>query len=148
HVTGEAGVDEPGRGMGEEPEASQGAYPVQPGREVGAQGYLLQRGCEDELSRVQDERLVRVDLDQPCQVWLLDRRVDVWVLVVVEHPEVPVEPDVDAGGLDQGQVVGVDVDPPGVDLELEVTIRQQHPSRPPCAAFIRTRGLPAWPVWA
>src|SRR5690625_5578867 len=94
--------------MGEEPQPAQGTLALQPGREISRQGYLLQRGCEDELARVQDERLVRADLDQPCQVRLLDRRIDVGILVVLEHPEETVEPDVDAGRLDETGVVGLE----------------------------------------
>ena len=42
-----------------------------------------------------------VHLDQRRQVVLLLGRVDVGVEMVVEHPEEPVEPDVDAGRLNQ-----------------------------------------------
>ena len=43
--------------------------------------------AEHELARVQDERLVVLGLDQPGQLGLLLRRVDVRVAVVLEHPE-------------------------------------------------------------
>jgi hypothetical protein len=61
----------------------------------------LEGGAQHELARVQHERLVAVRLDQRGQVVLLQRRVDVRVPGVVEHPEEPVEPDVDARGLHQ-----------------------------------------------
>ena len=65
---------------------------------VGQRDDLVGR-AEDELARVQDERLVAVRLDQPGQLGLLDRRVDVRVAVVLEDPEVAVDPHVDAGRL-------------------------------------------------
>jgi hypothetical protein len=45
---------------------------------------------------MQHERLVIVGLDQPGQVRLLHRRVDVRVAVVLEDPEEPVHADIDA----------------------------------------------------
>ena len=63
--------------------------------------YVL---AERELARVQDERLVALGLDQAGEVRLVDRRVDVRVAVVLEHPEVAVEPDVDARRLDHRRV--------------------------------------------
>src|SRR5699024_60921 len=101
--------------------------------------YLLQRGSQHELARVQHEHLPRADLNQPCQVRLLDRRIDVGILVVLEHPEETVEPDVDAGRLDKTGIEGVDPDTPGVDLGPEVTIRQKHVSYLPL-------GFPSGPV--
>ena len=51
---------------------------------------------EHELARVQDERLVALRLDLAGQVGLVRGRVDVRVAVVLEDPEEPVQPDVDA----------------------------------------------------
>ena len=61
----------------------------------GSDDHLVRR-AEHELARVQDERLVALRLDHPGQVGLVGRRVDVRVPVVLEDPEEPVEPDVDA----------------------------------------------------
>ena len=87
---------------------------------------LLERRAERELARVQDERLVRRHLDQPGQVGLILGRVDVGVLVVVEQPEVPVEPHVDARGLHHRGVPRVQRHPPGVDFMADVAVREQH----------------------
>src|SRR5690606_35339508 len=60
------------------------------------------------------------------QIRLLDGGVDVRVLVVVEDPEVPVQPDVHAGRLDHRLVIGFDADPLGVDLGEDVAVGEQH----------------------
>src|SRR5450756_2279512 len=70
-----------------------------PGNIVRQRDDLVSRG-EDELPWMQDERLLAVCLHQAGQVGLLHRRVDVRVLVVLEHPEVAVESHVNAGRLD------------------------------------------------
>src|SRR3954465_3320476 len=76
--------------------------------------------------RVQDERLVAVRLDLGGEVVLLQGGVDVGVPGVVEYPEVPVQPDVDARGLHQPGVVGLEPEPPLGDRGLDVAIGQQH----------------------
>ena len=86
----------------------------------------LERRAEHELARVQHERLVAVGLDQRGQVVLLQRRVDVGVPGVVEDPEEPVEPDVDARGLHQPRVVGLQAEAPLGDRGLDVAVGQQH----------------------
>jgi hypothetical protein len=75
---------------------------------------------------VQDERILAVGLDQAGQVRLFHRGVDVRVAVVLEDAEVPVQPDVDAGRLDQLGLVRVELDPPGLDLGPDVTIGEEH----------------------
>ncbi len=112
-MAGEAGVDEAGRRVGEQAEPAERALALQPGGDVVGQGDDLVRRAEHELAGVQDERLVAVRLDQPGQLGLLDRRVDVRVAVVLEHPEVAVDPHVDAGRLHHGRVVRIERDPAG-----------------------------------
>ena len=80
---------------------------------------------------MQDERLLAVGLDQPGQIRLLHRRVDVRVPMVLEDPEVPVQPDIDAGRLDEFGLVRIELDPPGLDLGLDVTIGEEHPGNLP-----------------
>ena len=75
--------------------------------------------------------LGRVDLDQPGEVGLVQRRVDDRVLVVVEEPEELVEADVDAARLDHRRVPGVESDPSGVDLGADVTVGEEHEGRLP-----------------
>ena len=67
---------------------------------VGKRDHLVGRR-QHELAGMQNERFFAVGLDEPGQVGLFHRGVDVRVLVVLEDPEVPVHPDVDAGRLDQ-----------------------------------------------
>src|SRR5690606_31652203 len=75
---------------------------------------------------MQHEGLLGVDLHQPRQIRLLLGRIDVRVLVVLEHPEPPVQPHVHAGRLDHLRLVRVDLHSPGLELGLDVTIGEQH----------------------
>ena len=75
---------------------------------------------------MQDERLTVGGPHQAGQLVLLLGGVDVGVAGVVEDPEQAVQTDVDAGGLDQGTVEGLDPQPPGGDLGADVTVGEQH----------------------
>ena len=57
-----------------------------------------------------------VDLDQLGEVVHRLPHVDVRMAGVVEHAELAVDPHVDAGGLDERLVIGIDDDPAGGDL--------------------------------
>jgi hypothetical protein len=81
---------------------------------------------QDELVGLQDEGVLALGFDQPGQVGLFDGEVDVRVAVVLEDAEVPVQPEVDAGGLDQLRFVRVELDPAGLDLGLDVAIGEEH----------------------
>src|SRR5580658_2772625 len=80
---------------------------------------------------MQDEGILAFGLDQAGQVGLFHRGVYVRVAVVLEDPEVPVQPDIDAGGLDQVGLIRVELDPAGLDLGLDVTIGEEHPGNLP-----------------
>ena len=108
--------------MGEQPEAAQRRLALHPGGDVVGEGHHLVGGPEHELPRVQDERVVAVGLDHPGQVGLVGRRVDVRVLVVLEDPEVAIQPDVDRRGLEHAGVVRLHRDPAGVDLSDDVAV--------------------------
>lgn len=98
------------------------ALPLQPRREVvGERDDLVRRG-QDELPGVEDERLVAVRLDLTGQVGLLDGGIDMRIAVVLEHPEVAVQPHIDARGLHHRSVERVNANPPGIDLGPEVLI--------------------------
>lgn len=71
---------------------------------------------------MEDERLVTVRLDLTGQVGLLDGRIDMRIAVVLEHPEVAVQPHIDARGLHHRRVERVNANPPGIDLGPEVLI--------------------------
>ena len=92
------------------PRRPERALPLEPGDEVVGQPDALERRAEHELARVQDERVLAVDLDELGQLRLLDLDVDVGIAVVVEDPEEPVDADVDARRLEQRGVVRVDLD--------------------------------------
>ncbi len=100
--------------------------------------FDLVRGRENELTRMQHEWLVVGGLHQPGQIRLLDRRVDVGVPVVLEHPEVAVQSHVDAGWLDELGIVRIDFDPPRIDLGFDVTVGEQHARNLPVP--VRCRG--------
>lgn len=121
-VPAEPRVDEPGGGVGDEPEPPEGRLALEPGGQIIGQGDDLVRGGEHELPGMQDERLVPLRLHQPRQIGLLDRGVDVGVPVILEHPEVPVQPHIDAGRLHHGLVIGIDPYPSGVDLGPDVLV--------------------------
>ncbi len=61
-------------------------------------GHHLVGGTEDELSWVEDERLVRANVHHPGQVRLVLRGVDDGVAVVVEQAEQAIEAHVHAEG--------------------------------------------------
>lgn len=61
-------------------------------------------------------------LDLPGQIRLLDSWINMRIAVVLEHPEVAVEPHIDARGLHHGFVVRIDAHPSGVDLGPDVLV--------------------------
>ena len=97
--------------MNEEAEAAKRRFPVEPCDDVVRELDAFERGAENELARVQDERAI-LDFYELGQLSLLDLDVDVRVAVVVEDAEEPVDADVDARRLQERLVVRVDLDPP------------------------------------
>ena len=96
-----------------------------PGEVVG-QRAQLQRRARARTRRVQHERLPLGGSTRLVSSSCCVRRVDVGVAGVVEDPEQVVEPDVDAGRLDQAVVERVDAQPPGGDFGPDVAIGEQH----------------------
>src|SRR5581483_11697125 len=90
-VAGEAGVDEPGRRVGEQTEPAQAGLAFQASGELVAERHHFERRREYELARVQHEGFAVAYLDRGRQVVLLDRLIDVRVQVVVEDAEPAVE---------------------------------------------------------
>ena len=108
--------------LAQQTEPAQRRLALDPRCDVVGQGADLVRRPEHELTGVQDERLVTLGLDLAGQVGLLDRGVDVRVLVVVEDPEETVQPDVDARRLDHRSVVGLDGDAVRFDFGEDVAV--------------------------
>ena len=86
----------------------------------------LEGGTEDELARVQNERLCLADLDQLGQVFHLLLDVDERVAGVPEDAEEAVDAYVQAGRLQEGLVIGLDLDPALRELAPDGAIGQNH----------------------
>src|SRR5437588_2458663 len=125
-VAGEAGVDEAGGGVDQQPDPAERALALQAGHQVVRQLDALERLREDELARVEDERLARGDLEGLGDVLQRLADVDERVADVVEDAEVPVEPDVDARGLDQRGIVRLQHDAAGRDLLPDRRVAEDH----------------------
>ena len=89
------GVDESGRGMRQDSQASKRAFAFQASRDAGIEFDILPSGSQREFPRMQDPRLVRLDLELFGQLALILSRIHVRVGMIVEQTEEPVEPDVD-----------------------------------------------------
>src|SRR5664280_2801037 len=96
HVATEARVDEAGRRMREQTEPTQGRLALKPGGKIAGQRHDLETGTEDELARMQDQRLTVLDLDQPSELGLVFGWVDEGIPVVVEQAKVLVQAHIDA----------------------------------------------------
>jgi len=82
---------------------------------------------------MQDERVVALGFYQPGEISLLNGWVDVRVPMVLEHPEVTIEPDIDAGWLDKFGREWLDLDAARLDLGSDVSVGEQHASNLPVA---------------
>ena len=100
---------------------------LEPRGDVVGQRDELEGRPEHELAGVQDERLVRRrSLDQVGEVGLVFGRVDERVLVVVEQPEVAIEPHIDARRLHHLGFPRLEPDAARVDLGPDVAVGEQH----------------------
>src|SRR5580692_1775577 len=130
-MSGKPRIDPAGGRMRQQAEPAETRLALQAPRYVVGKADNLVGGGEHELARVQDEGILAYGLHQPGQVGLFHRGVYVWIAVVLEDSEVPVQPDVDAGRLDQLRLVRVELDPAGLDLGLDITIGEEHPGNLP-----------------
>ena len=142
HVAGETGVDEARGGVRQQAEPAQGGLALEAGRDVVRKADSLVGGAQNELARVQDERLALLHLHEAGQFGLFLGRVDMRVLVVVEQPEKAVDPDVNRGRLHHRGVVRVQDDPFGINFGTNVAVRDQHTFKnsinpPPGAPWLR-----------
>ena len=125
-MTGETGVDEARRRVGEQAETAQRGLTLQARRNVIAQGDELVGGTQDELAGVQDERLVGAHVHQVSEVRLIRRRINHRVAVVIEEAEQAIQAHVNAGRLNQIAVQRVELDTPGVQGGFDVAVTEQH----------------------
>ena len=125
-MPGEPGVDEPGRGVGQQAQAAQRGLALHAGRDVVGTRHLGRwtrartAGCRmngsspsGSTSRVRS---------------LVRRGVDVRVAVVLEHPEEPVQRARPPTTAAASRVPRVERDPAGHDLRGDVAVREQQRS--------------------
>src|SRR5581483_7046648 len=98
----------------------------EPRDEVVRQRHALERRTEHELVRMQDERRLRLDLDELGEVLLLQLHVDEGVARVAEDTKESVDADVDARRLDEVRVEWVDPDAAFPHEPPDGSIRQDH----------------------
>ena len=133
-----AGVDVARGRVDEQAEAAQDSTSFEPAHEVVRQLDPLEHLAEDELARVEDERLVVRDGQHLGQVRLRAADVDVRVAVVAEDPEPAVEVEVDRRRLEVCRVVRPDDDLAGLDGGADVSVGQDaHRAESSHAATLR-----------
>jgi hypothetical protein len=110
----------------EETETAEARLALEPRHEVVGQPDALQRRAEHELARMENERVLLLDLDELGQLRLLDLDVDERVAVVVKDTEEPVDADVDTRRLQQRVVVRVDFDPPLGEQSGDRRVGEDH----------------------
>ena len=125
-MTGEPRVDETSSGVGQQSQSAQRRLALQAGRHRCGQTHLFPRRTEHELARVQHERVLVADFDQPGQFGLLLGGVDVRVAVVLEHSEEPVKTYVDARRLEHRGIPRLQGDPSLGHLGQDVSVAQKH----------------------
>ena len=86
----------------------------------------LEGRAEDELARVEDERLVVLDLDELREALLLRLDVDEGVARVAEHAKQAVDAHVEARRLHERGLVGVDADPARLDQTPDGAVGEHH----------------------
>ena len=125
-LTGKTGVDEAGRGVGEQAQAAQARLALQARGDVVGQGDALVGGAQDELAGVEDEGFVGADVHQVGELGLLDRGVDDRVAMIVEQAEPAVQPHIDGRRLNHLRVVGIQAHTTGADLGTDVAVGEEH----------------------
>ena len=137
-----ARVDEPRGAVDQQAEAPEARLALQAGDEIVGQRDALERGAEDELTRMEDERLPFRDLDELGQILLGLLRVDEGRGVVAEDAEVAVDVEVDGAGLHRAVGQWVDDDAARGQLVADRAVRQDHGGaayRPSLGAAVGTR---------
>lgn len=83
---------------------------------------MFQRGTEDKLPRVEDERLLPFHLYKRGELLLRELGIDVRVLGVVEDSKEPIQSHINAGGLDHRGIEWIQNQTLGIDGGSEVSI--------------------------
>src|SRR4029079_7439560 len=83
-VSSEARVDEAGRRMRQQAEPAERRLALEAAREIDGKRAPRQRRTQDDLTRMEDERLAFFGLDQAGQIVLAGRRIDMRIAGVVE----------------------------------------------------------------
>ena len=121
-----ARVDEAGRRVDQQAEPAEGALPFESRDEIVREPDAFQRGAQNELARMEDERRSVLDLDELGQVLLRLANIDIGVAGVVENPEIAIDADVHARRLEQGIVVGIDLDAAFLQATRDRPIGEDH----------------------
>jgi hypothetical protein len=72
---------------------------------------------------MQDEWLIWVNLNHSSHVWLILARIDELVLVVLEGPEKPIQPNVYRGWLHHFNAVRLEANPASSYFIFDVNVR-------------------------
>lgn len=126
HVTAEAWVDESGGGVSEQTKAAKAALAFKPAGDVIGQSDDLVCARKNEFAGVQHKLVASIHIDEPGEVGLFRRRINVGVLVVLEHAEELVQAHVDTGRLDHRWVVRLESDASGVDFGFDIAVAEKH----------------------
>ena len=126
----EAGVHEPRRRMDQQAQAAQRRLALQAGHQVVGQSHPLQGRAQYELARMQDERVVGVDLHQGGELRQVLLHVDMAHGVVAEHPEPVPQAQVHRRRLHRALVQRVDHNVAGVERLPDGAVRQDHRAAP------------------
>jgi len=118
--------------MNQQTEATQARLAFDPTDQIVGHGDSFERGTENELSRVQHERLGTVggDLHQFGQPGHVTAHVDHTGGVVPKHTEQMRDANIDRRWLHKGVVVGLDHDATGGDLVANAAVGQNHATHP------------------
>ena len=108
------------------PEPAERALAFEPCDEIVRQRDALQRRAENELARMEDERLVVGHLDELREVLLVGLDVDERVPGVAEDAEVAVDAHVQARRLHEPRLVRIDTDAALVEEAPDGAIGEDH----------------------
>ncbi|MFT6535107.1 MAG: hypothetical protein ACJAS7_001152 [Alpinimonas sp.] len=122
-MTAESWINETGGRVRQQSKATQRALTFKSSSKVIWQCHLLIGGTKNEFARVQDKRLIGLDLDKAREIGLVLSRIDERILVVIEQPKVAVDAHVNARRLDHLGGIGLKANAPGIEFGTNVAVR-------------------------